>query len=575
MPQCTSGIATRFWRGVTIPLLWSRVQRLLRAVWPSVPEPIDVAAYRRGFTVAWTCALLPVLNVCGYYAFRDVPGTASAGYRRFLWAIVPCHLACVAVAVLARRFLLTERALRAATYALIVAFLLSCTIAVWSSGGSFNVAFNVNTTIMMLLVAWVRGYYDAWLGLFALSVAVTLLVALQVVEATGSLATAPWLVAQANPFMSRWSGRLVGLAWQSSLVLLSWIGTSYVIKRLRETDWALAAERSARRKLEQRIADQDGGKLAGMTLHPGYALRELLGHGAMGEVYEAKRTGDGAVVAVKVLHAHLAASSEMISRFRREAAILGRLPRSCAARIFDDGVTAEGQPFLVMERLRGEDLAAFLRRRPYIPAAEALPILRALAVALDSAHQAGVVHRDLKPQNVFLLDDTIGDGPAVRLLDFGISRLLDDESPLTRPAWVLGSPGFLAPEQARGALDRIGPHSDVFALGAIAYRMLTGQRAFPARDMTGAVFEAIHAEPPPPSAVRPELGHAVDAVFTLALAKAIESRYRRPSDFTRDLALALDGALPESVAQRARAATSRDAADRTLSGAAQAHVAVD
>jgi serine/threonine-protein kinase len=150
-------------------------------------------------------------------------------------------------------------------------------------------------------------------------------------------------------------------------------------------------------------------------------------------------------------------------------------------------------------------------------------------------------------------------------MDFGISRLMDDEDQLTRSHWVLGSPGYLSPEQARGALEEVGPHSDVFALGAIVYRMVTGQNAFQARDIAGAVFEAVHAVPPAPSTIRPELPEAVDLVMALALAKSVKHRYRRATELARDLCRAAEGTLPGEIVGRARAVAAKESTERTLS----------
>ena len=207
-----------------------------------------------------------------------------------------------------------------------------------------------------------------------------------------------------------------------------------------------------------------------------------------------------------------------------------------------------------MERLEGEDLAAYLRRRGALPPAEVAELAANLAAALEAAHGAGVVHRDLKPQNVYLVRGT----STLKLLDFGISRLSDTPSgdTLTHAA-VVGSPGYLAPEQARGASAEIGAHTDVFALGAICYRALTGVEAFPGRTAATAIYEALQRDPPPPSQLVPGLpgavAVAVDAVLALALAKAPTLRYQRAAELATELRLALAGTLPEAVLARARA----------------------
>jgi serine/threonine-protein kinase len=209
-----------------------------------------------------------------------------------------------------------------------------------------------------------------------------------------------------------------------------------------------------------------------------------------------------------------------------------------------------------MELLRGEDLGTLLRRRGKLPAAELLPIIDQLAVGLESAHAAGVVHRDLKPQNVFLVGN--GGDVRVKLLDFGVARLIEG-SELTRSAMLIGSPGYLAPEQAVSELGEVGPRADVFALGTITYRALTGHSAFPARTPAAAVYEAVHVDPPPPSALERSLPRDVDIVIALALAKKPTQRYTTPGELARDLRAAFAGTLSETTRDRA------DAIDRRRS----------
>jgi serine/threonine protein kinase len=199
-----------------------------------------------------------------------------------------------------------------------------------------------------------------------------------------------------------------------------------------------------------------------------------------------------------------------------------------------------------MEYLRGEDLASMLSRRGRLPIEEVLPMVDKIAAALEAAHAVGIVHRDLKPENVFVGEE----GDDVRLLDFGIARLHEGDG-LTFASELLGTPGYLAPEQAVGDSSQIGPHTDVFALGSITYRALTGQSAFPARHTCAAVYEAMHLTPLPPSSLVPGLEEDVDHVIALALAKAREDRYGRPSSFAKGLRLAANAALD---------ATSRDSA---------------
>jgi serine/threonine-protein kinase len=313
------------------------------------------------------------------------------------------------------------------------------------------------------------------------------------------------------------------------------------------------------------------GRLSGQRLG-GYQLGELLGRGGMGEVYAAE-SARGESAAVKVLHAHLGAESTARQRFRREAELVRRLPGAVGARIREIG-EAGGVDFIAMERLHGEDLASLLRRRDRLALDEAVVLARSIAAALAHAHEAGIVHRDLKPSNVFLVGGKLDD---VRLLDFGIARLYDgatgDGATLTEADAVLGSPGYMAPEQIGGDRASHGPASDVFALGAILYRAIAGQPAFPSRNPAAAMHEALHRLPPPPSrfvgvttgSMRPagDWG-GVDRAIGVALAKEPLHRFRDPRELAEALARAAAGDPLDELADRATGITPDDPSQRTL-----------
>jgi serine/threonine-protein kinase len=277
----------------------------------------------------------------------------------------------------------------------------------------------------------------------------------------------------------------------------------------------------------------------------------------MGEVYRGRRIDDGRAVAVKVLHPYLADRKGMRERFQREALLLGRISAAHVAKVIECGATADGQEFIVMEHLAGEDLGTRLKRRASFPLAELVSLVDRIALALEAAHAAGVVHRDLKPENVFLLEGT----DDVRLLDFGIARFQEGDG-LTMTMELLGTPGYMAPEQVRGERREIGPHTDVFALGAIVYRALTGESAFPSRAPASAVYEALHLTPRPPSSVNPDLPEDVDHVLALALAKNSTDRYGTPLRFVRELRMAMEGSLDEATRVSARKLAPGDTVDQ-------------
>jgi hypothetical protein len=330
---------------------------------------------------------------------------------------------------------------------------------------------------------------------------------------------------------------------------------------LREKDDALS---QVKRDLVRVTAEFQPGRLTGATLDGKFLLEELLGRGGMGEVYRARDDAQHEV-AVKVLFAHLHESTGALERFRREAEVVAKLPRHLVAPVVAVGETGDGLHYLVMELLRGEDLGARLRRRGRISLGEVLPIVDRLCEALTAAHALGVVHRDLKPGNVFLVDnDAVG---PVRLLDFGISRMMESPShvALTQTSMVLGTPGYLAPEQVAPRVGAVGPATDLFALGALVHRALTGENAFVANNPAQAAYAALNVQPPPPSKLRPDLPAGVDDVVALALAKRLEDRYADAAAFARDLRAASSGTLDADVHARARRAHTHDLAlDRTL-----------
>ncbi len=307
----------------------------------------------------------------------------------------------------------------------------------------------------------------------------------------------------------------------------------------------------ARLELRRAVDKAKLGRLSGTRLGD-YAVEDLLGRGGMGEVYAAKRQKDGKQVAIKLLHAHLGDDQEMRARFRREAEVVRKMPKGTVAAVYEFGTNEDGYDYIVMEQLRGEDLGAFLRRRERLEPGEVLAIVDGVAAGLDAAHALGVVHRDLKPQNVFLCGEPgTGERPDVRLLDFGVARLHEAAfaQSMTATAAVIGTPGYMPPEQAGGGV--VGPPADIFALGAIVYRAITGKPAFPSRSAAGALFEALHYDPSPPSEAVAGLHPDVDAVLALALAKDPAIRYQRASELARDLAAAVRGELAPDARTRA------------------------
>ncbi|MBL8627929.1 MAG: serine/threonine protein kinase [Myxococcales bacterium] len=288
------------------------------------------------------------------------------------------------------------------------------------------------------------------------------------------------------------------------------------------------------------------GRFTGHTLG-GYRLGVVLGRGGMGEVYDARGEFDDEAVAVKVLTAEAGREPTARARFGRELEAVASLRSPHVVRLIAHGGADEPIPFLVMERLTGTTLSDLLRERP-LPIAEALRLLDQIATAVDLAHATGIVHRDLKPANLF--QHRPSRGPALwKVLDFGVAKRLDGEGTLTGDA-VIGTPGYLAPEQATGG--DVGPAADRFALGAIAYRILTGRPAFDAADVAAALYAVVHATPPCPSAIAP-LPADVDAALAIALAKAPDHRFATARELADAVADACRAALPDELRRRGEA----------------------
>jgi serine/threonine-protein kinase len=262
-----------------------------------------------------------------------------------------------------------------------------------------------------------------------------------------------------------------------------------------------------------------------------YRLGEKLGQGGMGSVYRAQDPALERTVAVKTLGGAYGIPAEQraefLERFQREARAAGRLSHPNIVAVHDLGVdAASGTPFIVMEYVPGVSLATVLKENPVLPIAQALEIVEQVAAALDEAHRHGVVHRDVKPANVFL--DERG---RVKVGDFGIARLEDSE--LTQAGVGLGTPGYIAPEVLRG--QRADARSDLFALGVLAYALLAGRKAFAGDTRETLAVQVLESRPPAPRAVRPEVPAAVSDAVMRALAKRPEERQAGVAQFLREL----------------------------------------
>jgi serine/threonine protein kinase len=259
----------------------------------------------------------------------------------------------------------------------------------------------------------------------------------------------------------------------------------------------------------------------GVVLAGRYRLEASLGAGGMAEVFRALDLNSGRRVAVKVLRTQLTARPEAVQRFRREGQVLAAL-KNPAVVAADAVLEHDGWLFLVMELLEGETLGARIRRGP-MGVRELAPIVAGCAAGLSAAHQQGVVHRDLKPDNIFLCRLT-GHGMQVKILDFGVSKVRGHEA-LTQTGQVLGTPRYMCPEQL-GAEPDVDPRVDIYALGVILYEALAGGLSpFVAATPTDLIVAILHGKAVPLRSVRADVPAAVEAVVQRAMAKVRAARY--------------------------------------------------
>jgi eukaryotic-like serine/threonine-protein kinase len=257
----------------------------------------------------------------------------------------------------------------------------------------------------------------------------------------------------------------------------------------------------------------------------------------MGRVFLARhRRLPGRQVAIKVLQNGASQHPDLLARFRREAEIASRLGHPNIVEVLDFDTLPDGTPFLVMEYLCGESLEARLRRGR-LPLAEALALTRQMGSALQAAHRAGVVHRDLKPANVFLVPTDSEGAERVKLLDFGISKMLDSQTLQTQDAVLMGTPQYMAPEQALGKNREVDARTDLFALGCIVHEMLGGAPPFAADggSVVQVVFRIVHTQPEPLASRCPEAPAHVLAAVERALSKRQEDRHPDVGSFIAEL----------------------------------------
>jgi eukaryotic-like serine/threonine-protein kinase len=266
-----------------------------------------------------------------------------------------------------------------------------------------------------------------------------------------------------------------------------------------------------------------GESRLGLILNGAYRLERLLGEGGMGTVYEAVHQRVPRRFAVKMLNPEILGNTEVFERFRREAEIASSLGSPHIVQVFDFNHAEDGSPYMVLELLDGHDLQKRVAERGRLGIEQSTRLLEQLSDALSVAHAANIVHRDLKPANIFLTNFDKRDD-FVKILDFGISKVLHSSTGATRTGTVFGTPNYMSPEQAEGRQGEIDHRTDIFAVGAILYECLTGRLAFDAPTLVGTIYQVCHSWPPPIRSFCPEVPEGVERVLARAMAKQRNER---------------------------------------------------
>jgi serine/threonine protein kinase len=276
-----------------------------------------------------------------------------------------------------------------------------------------------------------------------------------------------------------------------------------------------------------------------------FKILQKIGSGGMGSVYKALQPATNRMVGVKILHPKLANRKDLVSRFRREARAMSHLAHPNTTKVFLYGALDDGSLYIVMEFLDGKNLNQTVRSEGPFPVARALPILIQICGALDEAHKAGIIHRDMKPENIFLCQQA-GLKDYAKVLDFGLAKVTEREMRpgsliLTQEGMVFGTPEFMSPEQAQGRV--LTPASDIYSLAVILYEVLTGKLPYDAKSPMEFIQFHVNSKPIPLNERVPgkQFPALLTEIMDRALAKKPEDRFASAADFAAALQAILDG----------------------------------
>jgi serine/threonine-protein kinase len=530
IPAATRGGSDKLFRALSSVTQASIVSWLRRVGFmpPREPEPTSEEHLRRlSALVLQICAAAVVFDIAIYFGLKNVPMLSE----RALFAFAVCNVCGLSFTGLMIHVTQIRAPRPRAGAWPFMCVIMGLTTVVWIQlTGVVTSYFIMAAAVLIVLYRWGLGWasgLSTYLTTLLGHVAAYLLEEASVLPRMSIMRDAGFGLDAIPAY------RLVAMTSIVFCYTGAYAGACIVVSRLR------AQRRELERVRREMIGLIDGarqGRLSGTELGRWF-VDELLGRGGAGEVYAA-HDEHGTQVAIKVLYPHLADDPRAFQRFVREQEVGAEISGTYFPKLIEVGRAEDASPYIAMERLRGEDLGALLRRRGALSIDETLRLARALANALDELHQRGIVHRDLTPGNVFLVASSDASWPDLRVLDLGMCKLRDSEAVLTQSSMVMGTPGYMAPEQIWGQAANAGPECDVFAFGSIVYRALTGEPAFDATTLVQAIDSVCRRDPIWPSVHRAELGPAVDAVFQKALAKQPEHRFSSAGAFAQALVAA-------------------------------------